>query len=80
MATILYARVSIAEQTIEHQLAHAKSAGFTIDEMVADNGVSGLHSRLVERPEGRRLFDTMFDLTGQDVAVLLIVIAPRAHL
>jgi putative DNA-invertase from lambdoid prophage Rac len=59
MATILYARVSTAEQTIEHQLAHAKAAGFTIDEVVSDNGVSGLHSRLVERPEGRRLFDKL---------------------
>src|SRR5262249_36078614 len=59
MAIILYARVSTAEQTIEHQLAHAKSAGFTIDEVVADNGVSGLHTRLVERPEGRRLFDKL---------------------
>src|SRR5215470_12724649 len=59
MATILYARVSTAEQTIEHQLAHASAAGFSIDEVVADNGVSGLHSRLVERPEGRRLFDKM---------------------
>ncbi len=59
MAVILYARVSTAEQTIEHQLAHATSAGFTIDEVVADNGVSGLHTRLVERPEGRRLFDKL---------------------
>jgi putative DNA-invertase from lambdoid prophage Rac len=59
VATILYARVSTAEQTIDHQLAHAKTAGFTIDEVIADNGVSGLHSRLVERPEGRRLFDKL---------------------
>src|SRR5215470_18077016 len=59
VATILYARVSTAEQTIEHQLAHARSAGLTIDEVVADNGVSGLHSRLVERTEGRRLFDKL---------------------
>jgi DNA invertase Pin-like site-specific DNA recombinase len=59
VAIILYARVSTAEQTIEHQLAHAKAAGFTIDEVIADNGVSGLHSRLVERPEGRRLFDKL---------------------
>jgi putative DNA-invertase from lambdoid prophage Rac len=59
MATILYARVSTAEQTIDHQRAHTKTAGFTIDEVVADNGVSGLHSRLVERPEGRRLFDKL---------------------
>ncbi len=59
MSVILYARVSTAEQTIEHQLAHAMSAGFTIDEVVADNGVSGLHTRLIERPEGRRLFDKL---------------------
>jgi putative DNA-invertase from lambdoid prophage Rac len=59
MANILYARVSTAEQTIDHQVAHAKSAGFAIDEVVADNGVSGLHTGLVERPEGRRLFDKL---------------------
>src|SRR5258705_6381850 len=59
MAVILYARVSTAEQTIEHQLAHATSAGFAIEEVVADNGVSGLHTRLVERPENRRLFDKL---------------------
>jgi putative DNA-invertase from lambdoid prophage Rac len=59
VATILYARVSTAEQTIEHQFAHASVAGFAIDEVVADNGVSGLHTRLVERPEGRRLFDKL---------------------
>src|SRR5215467_3553474 len=59
MAVILYARVSTAEQTVEHQEAHARAAGFAIDDMVADNGVSGLHTRLVERPEGRRLFDKL---------------------
>jgi putative DNA-invertase from lambdoid prophage Rac len=57
MATILYARVSTAEQTIDHQLAHARAAGFAIDEVVADNGVCGLSTRLTERPEGRRLWD-----------------------
>ena len=59
MAAILYARVSTAEQTVDHQLVHAKAAGFAIDEVVADNGVLGLHSRLVDRPEGRRLFDKL---------------------
>jgi putative DNA-invertase from lambdoid prophage Rac len=59
MTTILYARVSTVDQTIDHQLAHAKSAGFTIDEVVSDNGVSGIATRLVERPEGRRLFDKL---------------------
>jgi DNA invertase Pin-like site-specific DNA recombinase len=59
VATILYARVSTAEQTVDHQLAHARTAGFTIDEVVADNGVSGLSTRLTERPEGRRLHDKL---------------------
>jgi putative DNA-invertase from lambdoid prophage Rac len=59
MAVILYARVSTAEQTVEHQEAQARAAGFAIDDVVADNGVSGLHTRLVERPEGRRLFDKL---------------------
>jgi putative DNA-invertase from lambdoid prophage Rac len=59
MATIRYARVSTAEQTIDHQLAHARAAGFAIDEVVADNGVSGLSTRLTERPEGRRLYDKL---------------------
>jgi putative DNA-invertase from lambdoid prophage Rac len=59
MATILYARVSTVEQTIEHQRAHAEGQGFRIDEVVADNGVSGVHTRLAERPEGRRLYDKL---------------------
>src|SRR5215467_6415501 len=59
MAVILYARVSTAEQMVEHQEAQARAAGFAIDDVVADNGVSGLHTRLVERPEGRRLFDKL---------------------
>ena len=59
MTVILYARVSTAEQTVQHQEAQARAAGFDIDDVVADNGVSGLHTRLVERPEGRRLFDKL---------------------
>jgi putative DNA-invertase from lambdoid prophage Rac len=59
MTTLLYARVSTADQTIDHQLAHAKAAGFVINEVVADNGVSGVSTRLVERPEGRRLYDKL---------------------
>jgi DNA invertase Pin-like site-specific DNA recombinase len=66
MATVLYARVSTAE-TIDHQLAHARAAGFAIDEVVADNSVSGLHTCLVERPEGKRLFDK---LRASDVLVV----------
>jgi putative DNA-invertase from lambdoid prophage Rac len=59
MSTILYARVSTVEQTIDHQLAQAQAADFVIDEVVADNGVSGIATRLMERPEGRRLFDKL---------------------
>jgi putative DNA-invertase from lambdoid prophage Rac len=59
MATILYARVSTADQTITHQRAHAEGAGFRIDEMVADDGVSGVSTRLIDRPESKRLFDKL---------------------
>jgi putative DNA-invertase from lambdoid prophage Rac len=55
----LYARVSTVEQTIEHQLVQAEAAGFAIDDVVSDNGVSGIATRLIERPEGRRLFDKL---------------------
>ena len=57
--TILYARVSTTDQTIDHQAAHARAAGFKIDEMVADDGVSGVRTTLAERPQGKRLFDML---------------------
>lgn len=59
MRTILYARVSTADQTIQHQEAQARQAGFLIDQIVADNGVSGLSTTLKDRPEGKRLFDML---------------------
>ena len=59
MKTVLYARVSTAEQTIAHQRAHAEVAGFRIDEVVSDEGVSGVSTRLADRPQGRRLFDLL---------------------
>jgi DNA invertase Pin-like site-specific DNA recombinase len=59
MATILYARVSCLEQTIEHQRTQAESAGFKIDTVVSDDGVSGVNVPLAERPQGRRLFDML---------------------
>lgn len=59
MATILYGRVSTIEQTSDHQLTQARAAGFEIDDAVFDNGTSGVSTRLVERPEGRRLFDKL---------------------
>ena len=59
MKTLLYSRVSTSEQTIGHQRTQAEAAGFHIDEVVADDGVSGVTTRLSERPQGRRLFDML---------------------
>lgn len=59
MQTVLYARVSTTEQTLDHQRTHAEAAGFKIDAVVADHGVSGVTTRLADRPEGRRLFDIL---------------------
>lgn len=59
MTTILYARVSTADQKIDHQKAQAEAAGFVIDEVIADHGVSGVSTRLAERGEGKRLFDKL---------------------
>jgi putative DNA-invertase from lambdoid prophage Rac len=56
---VLYARVSTAEQTTAHQVTQAKAAGFKIDKVVCDEGVSGISTRLAERPEGKRLFDML---------------------
>jgi len=57
--TILYARVSTTDQTLEHQKDQAEAAGFEIDEVVADHGVSGVSTTLQERPEGKRLYDKL---------------------
>lgn len=59
MQTVLYARVSTIEQTIAHQKTQAEKAGFKIDTLVADHGVSGIGTILAERPEGKRLFDLL---------------------
>lgn len=67
MATIFYARVSTSDQTIKHQQAQAEAAGYSFDAVVADDGVSGISTRLAERPEGKRLFDL---LRGGDTLVV----------
>lgn len=59
MQTVLYARVSTVDQTIAHQEAQARQAGFQIDQVIADNGISGVSTKLRERPEGKRLFDML---------------------
>ena len=57
--TILYARVSTSDQTISHQKTQAVAAGFKIDQVVSDDGVSGVSTKLSDRPEGKRLFDLL---------------------
>jgi putative DNA-invertase from lambdoid prophage Rac len=56
---VLYARVSTTDQTTTHQLTQAQAVGFKIDKVVADEGISGVSTRLAERPEGKRLFDML---------------------
>ncbi len=57
--TILYARVSTADQTLEHQKTHAEAAGFAVDDVIADHGVSGVSTRLSDREGGKRLYDRL---------------------
>ena len=57
--TILYCRVSTSDQTLDHQVTQARAAGFAINEVVSDNGVSGVSTRLAERDQGKRLFDLL---------------------
>ncbi|MEP2029091.1 MAG: recombinase family protein [Paracoccaceae bacterium] len=59
MTTILYARVSTTDQNAAHQFDQATAAGFQIDEVITDVGVSGVSTTLRERPEGSRLFDKL---------------------
>lgn len=59
MSTILYARVSTTDQNIEHQRTQAEAAGFAIDEVIADHGVSGINTKLADRTEGKRLYDKL---------------------
>jgi DNA invertase Pin-like site-specific DNA recombinase len=57
----LYARVSTSDQTAAHQLQQARAAGFDIDEdnVIKDEGVSGISTCFAEQDGGRRLLDKM---------------------
>ena len=59
MKTVLYCRVSTADQTLEHQRTQAEAAGFRFDEVVVDHGISGVRTALRDRREGKRLFDML---------------------
>jgi Resolvase, N terminal domain len=47
------------DQTTAPQVTQAEAAGFKIDKVLSDEGVSGVSTRLAERPEGKRLFDML---------------------
>ena len=55
MKTVLYCRVSTADQTLEHQRVQAEAAGYRFDEVIADHGISGVRTALRDRPEGKRI-------------------------
>lgn len=57
--TVLYARVSTIDQTLDHQRTQAEQAGFVIDEVFADHAVSGVSTRLRDRAQGKRLYDRL---------------------
>ena len=59
MKTILYARVSTSDQTIQHQQTQAEAAGFRFTDVIIDDGVSGVSTKLREREGGKRLFDML---------------------
>ncbi|ACK86130.1 recombinase family protein [Methylorubrum extorquens] len=59
MKTILYVRVSTTDQTSAHQRKQAEGAGFKVDDVLADDGVSGVTTLLAERSQGKRLFDML---------------------
>lgn len=57
--TILYARVSSAEQTLDHQHEQATKEGFQIDDVIADHGVSGVSIPFADREGAKRLSDRL---------------------
>src|SRR6516162_8856486 len=59
MKTLLYCRVSTADQTLDHQRVQAEAAGYCPDEVIADHGISGVRTALRDRPQGKRLFDML---------------------
>ena len=54
MKTVLYCRVSTADQTLEHQRSQAEAAGYRFDEVVVDHGISGVGTALRDRPEAAK--------------------------
>jgi putative DNA-invertase from lambdoid prophage Rac len=55
MKTVLYCRVSTLDQTLAHQRTQAQAAGFQIDEVIADHGISGGPYSPTRAPRGAAL-------------------------
>jgi putative DNA-invertase from lambdoid prophage Rac len=68
MKTVLYARVSTLDQTLEHQRTQAIQAGFKPDLVLADHGISGVSTRLRERPD-----DTVRDFIRRQIRVETVI-------
>jgi DNA invertase Pin-like site-specific DNA recombinase len=68
--TVLYARVSTTDQTISHQRTQAEAAGYKFDAVIHDEGVSGVSTRMADRPGGRRLLDPETGLRRGDLLVV----------
>lgn len=59
MRTILYAVTSPAGQTLARQCEQAESAGFRLDDVVAEEMGASAQAPLATRPEGKRLLDAL---------------------
>ncbi len=57
--TFLYVRVSTNDQNSAHQEAQARAAGFKIDRVFTDHGVSGVKVPLKEREQGKLLLTAL---------------------
>ncbi len=59
--TVLYVRVSTAEQNSAHQITQAREAGHVFEDrhVIIDHGVSGVSTALRDRDQGKRLYDLL---------------------
>ncbi len=57
--TVMYARVSTVEQTVALQRKMAEEAGFQIDRVIEDDGVSAYSVTFAQRPGGARVLDVL---------------------
>jgi len=57
LSTILYCRCSTSDQSVSIQLDQARALGYEPDLVIADEGVSGVSTKVFERFQGRRLLD-----------------------